>query len=244
MGSAEPVTTIVSCRMAGCGEPGCGEEACWAHNSPVPAAAMIQNFIGEPTNVASGQGFRPVSGIHVWTIPLDMPGRAEWLSADETIRAARFIFEKDRVRWIRARSALRSVLSNYVNQTPDALRFVYGANGKPGLAGIESGIEFNLSHAGDFGLIAVSDSGPVGIDIERIREGVDIAALLERLGETDLPDTVMELYHRWTRREARSKAVGGQLFTAPPVDVQAVDITAPEGYAASVAASDHRVAER
>src|ERR1700679_2116383 len=107
MGSAAPVTTIVSCW-----EAGCGEEACWAHNSPVPAAAMIQNFIGELTNVASGRAFRPVSGIHVWTIPLDTPGRAEWLSADEATRAARFVFEKDRVRWIRARSALRSVLSN------------------------------------------------------------------------------------------------------------------------------------
>ena len=167
----------------------------------------------------------------MWTIRLDVPARTEWLSADEAARAARFIFEKDRVRWICARSALRSVLSNYVGQTPDALRFVYGANGKPGL----NGIEFNLSHAGDFALIAVSDSGPVGIDIERIREGVDIASLLERLGETDLPDSVMELYHRWTRREARSKVVGGQLFVAPPADVLAVDIDAPEGYAASVA---------
>lgn len=171
----------------------------------------------------------------MWTIPLDVAERADWLSEDEAARAARFIFEKDRVRWIRARSALRSVLSNYVSRTPGALRFVYGENGKPGLSGIESGIEFNLSHAGDFALIAVSESAPVGIDIERVREGVDIAPLLERLGETDLPNTVMELYQRWTRREARSKAAGGQLFVAPPADIQAVDIAAPEGYAASVA---------
>lgn len=98
------------------------------------------------------------------------------------------------------------------------------------------GIEFNLSHAGDFAMIAVTETVPVGIDIERIRPEIEIAKLLDRLGETDLPQTIPELYARWTRREARTKAVGGQLFAAPTEDIHAVDLAAPEGYCAAVAA--------
>ena len=44
-----------------------------------------------------------------------------------------------------------------------------------------------------------------------------------------------DLYQAWTRREAKTKATGGALFDEPSADTCAVDITAPAGYAASVA---------
>ncbi|HYA16231.1 MAG TPA: hypothetical protein VEF06_02130 [Bryobacteraceae bacterium] len=171
------------------------------------------------------------STIDIWTISL-VEERPVLLSADEAERAARFRFESDRVRWARARSALRSILAGYRGEAPEALRFTYGEHGKPLL----TGIEFNLSHAGDFAVIAVTETVPVGIDIERIRPDIDIRKLLARLGETDLPESVHELYARWTRREARTKAVGGQLFVTPVDEIRAVDIEAPAGYSASVAA--------
>jgi 4'-phosphopantetheinyl transferase len=181
-----------------------------------------------------GESFRLTSDLRcpvdIWTISL-LEDRPAFLSPDEAERAARFRFESDRVRWIRARSALRSILAEYVNTAPDALRFTYGKNGKPGVAGIE----FNLSHAGDFAMIAVTEAVPVGVDIERIRPEVEIGKLLARLGETDLPEGVTELYGRWTRREARAKATGGQLFDAPADDVRAIDLAAPQGYSAAVA---------
>jgi 4'-phosphopantetheinyl transferase len=150
-------------------------------------------------------------------------------------RAKRFRSEKDRRYWMNARLTLRTILGACTGESPAALRFVCNENGKPALDS-RTGIDFNLSHAGDFALVAVSTSGPVGVDIERMRLDVEIAVLLRRLGETDLPETIPELYHRWTQREARSKAVGAQLFVAPPPGVYAVDIPAPDGYAASVAA--------
>jgi 4'-phosphopantetheinyl transferase len=170
------------------------------------------------------------STVDIWTISL-IEERSPFLSPDEEERAARFRFENDRVRWIRARSALRLVLSGYLASAPETLRFTYNENGKPALAGIE----FNLSHAGDFAMIAISESAPVGIDIERIRPEVEIRKLLERLGEIDLPYGVDELYARWTRREARTKAAGGQLFVAPADSIHAIDVAAPEGYSAAVA---------
>jgi 4'-phosphopantetheinyl transferase len=169
--------------------------------------------------------------VDLWTIPLREP-RPALLSEDEAERASRFRFEEDRVRWTRARSALRTILSRYAGDAPEALRFVYGAHGKPALS-LAADIEFNLSHAGDWALIAVAKSVPVGVDIERRRPNIDMAALLRRLGETVLPDT--DLYKAWTRREARSKAAGGALFDPTPPGICVVDLEAPEGYAATIA---------
>jgi 4'-phosphopantetheinyl transferase len=170
--------------------------------------------------------------VELWTIPLtrDWPSH---ISEDELARANRFKFEADRVRWIRARSALRMILSRYAGEDPGNLVFAYGKHGKPSIP--LSHVQFNLSHAGDWAIIAVSRSVPVGVDIERMRPNVEMAVLLRRLGETELPATEPELYQAWTRREAKSKAVGGALFDKPPGDVLAIDLTAPPGYAASVA---------
>ena len=172
----------------------------------------------------------------VWTIPLNKPNLtddAAILSQDEKARAARFRFEDDRIRWIRAHSALRQILGNLLNVSPTELVFAAGIHGKPTLVG-HPGTEFNLSHSGEYAMVAVSDCA-VGIDLERIRERVDMAALLRRLSEADLPDEIPGLYSRWTQREARSKAAGGELFAAPGSDIFALDIIAPEGYSASIA---------
>jgi 4'-phosphopantetheinyl transferase len=171
--------------------------------------------------------------VELWTIPLARPCPT-FLSENEEARASRFRFDEDRIRWIRARSSLRLILSKYAGCDPGALAFASGPHGKPALVPA-NGIEFNLSHAGDWAVIAVSRSIPVGVDIERLRLNVEMAALLHRLGEADLPDSDLDLYRRWTRREAKSKASGGALFDTPAADIHAVDIEAPAGYAGSVA---------
>ncbi len=171
--------------------------------------------------------------VDVWTVSLATPSPSH-LSDEETARASRFKFDDDRIRWTRARSALRVILSRYANEDPARLIFSYNPHGKPSLHPF-SDLEFNLSHAGDWAMIAVTRSVPVGVDIERIRPNVDMAPLLRRLGEPVSSGSQSDLYHLWTRREARSKAVGGALFDMPPEDVWAVDLRAPEGYAASLA---------
>jgi 4'-phosphopantetheinyl transferase len=180
--------------------------------------------------------------VDLWTVSLAHP-RPVHLSEDEVARANRFRFETDRVRWSRARSALRLVLSRYAGEDPDSLFFAYGKQGKPSLAPV-TGIEFNLSHSGDWAMIAVTREIPVGVDIERMRPEVEIGKLLQRLEETDLPETMPELYHTWTRREAKTKAVGGALFDKPSGDVRVIDAVAPDGYAASVALVEHTPAIR
>jgi 4'-phosphopantetheinyl transferase len=171
----------------------------------------------------------------VWTIALDEP-REVLLTEEEQARADRFRFERDRVHWSRARSALRAVLGRYLNAAPLEISFALGAHGKPSV----EGLEFNLSHAGGWAMIAVSEGAAVGIDLEAIRAKVDMGALLARIGETQLGGGVYEmpradLFQVWARREARTKAVGGPLMEIPVGDLRVVDLVAPEGFAAALA---------
>jgi 4'-phosphopantetheinyl transferase len=171
--------------------------------------------------------------VDIWIVELDTP-RPAVLTVEEQARAARFRFEADRRHWSNSRCALRAILSKYIGAPPEDIRFTFGPHGKPAT----EGIEFNLSHARNWAAIAVSYTIPVGIDIESIRDNVEIDKLLLRIGETQTHGTKEHLFHIWTRREARTKALGSPLMEIPPANVVATDIVAPAGFAASVALID------
>ena len=175
--------------------------------------------------------------MEVWLVSLENE-REIVLSEDEEIRAARFHFERDRVHWIRAHSALRLILAKLRGVGPLDLHFSIGSHGKPTLLD-GGGLEFNLSHAGSWAAIAVAHNVPVGVDIERIRENVDMAALLRRLGEISVAETSEELYRAWTRREATSKAAGGALFDRWDHDFGVRELNVPDGYCGTVALIGH-----
>jgi 4'-phosphopantetheinyl transferase len=175
--------------------------------------------------------------VDVWLVSLESDAETI-LSPDEEIRAARFRFEPDRARWTRARSALRLILSHSTGIPPEQIRFTLGPHGKPALAN-HTGVEFSLSHSGTWAMVAVTRGVPVGVDIERIRENVNMAALLRRLGETSLPAGQNDLFNAWTRREAMTKAVGGALLDTPTADLRTCPLEAPEGYSAALALIGH-----
>jgi len=168
--------------------------------------------------------------VDVWIVELDKP-RPAFLTPEELARAARFRFEADQRHWSHARCALRAILSRYVGTPPQDIQFTFGPHGKPAT----ERIEFNLSHARNWAAIAVSYAIPVGIDIEFIRDNVEIGKLLRRIGETQTRGPKEHLFQIWTRREARTKALGSPLMEIPPPHVVAADIVAPAGFAASVA---------
>jgi len=175
--------------------------------------------------------------VDVWLVSLEPDAALEQpnvLSPDEKLRGARFRFESDRNRWIRARTALRTILSEYTAIPPAEIQFAIGPHGKPAVA-TSSMTEFSLSHAGSWAMVAVTHNVPVGIDIERIRENVNMAALLRRLGVTDLPENKASQFHAWNRREAMTKAIGGPLLEAPAGNFGICDPGAPEGYSAALA---------
>jgi 4'-phosphopantetheinyl transferase len=165
----------------------------------------------------------PTRRIDVWKVRLDEPERAQQdtgvLSPDENARASRFHFEKDRVHFIRCRSALRCLLANYLAVNAAEICFDYATGGKPRLASDQNpcALEFNVSHSGSIALIATGSERRIGVDVERIRLDVDTNALAERFfsareraGIRALPDhsRVAGFFACWTRKEAFLKATG------------------------------------
>lgn len=145
------------------------------------------------------------------------------LSSAELGRAARFLRERDRRRFLAARCALRQRLAQHLGVSAGALRFVEGPEGKPFLADAPR-CHFNLSHSEDLALVGIGDRSELGVDIEVLRP-VDDAQPLARSHFTAAEfDAMMALDERaraaaflriWTRKEACLKALGTGLSIAP-----------------------------
>ena len=162
--------------------------------------------------------------IHVWRAALDsINRRAEILSPAERERAARFVYEIDRTRYINAHVALREILAQYLEEPADSIAFQTNEYGKPFL-GSDRTLHFNLAHSHAVALIAVARTFPVGVDIEWLREDFDVVQLahhyfarreIERVRAE--PERFFEI---WTRKEAFIKGIGmGVSFPLQEFDV-------------------------
>ena len=165
--------------------------------------------------------------VHVWSARLDcaepfLERLAATLSADETARANRFFFARDRSAFIAARGILRQLLASYLHRPPADLQFVYHSRGKPFLAPSAQGtpLEFNVAHSHGLALLAFSLDSPLGVDVEFVRSDFASEEIAERYFA---PQEVAELHSLppaqrpegffcgWTRKEAYVKALGDGL---------------------------------
>jgi 4'-phosphopantetheinyl transferase len=158
--------------------------------------------------------------VHVWTIFVDRfaPRRAEFeatLSPDERQRAARFVVEEPRLRFIIARGALRTILAGYLDVAPEDIQFAYGEHGKPSLP--DSDLRFNLSHSDNVILIGVTQNHDIGVDVEHIHAIPEMSimardnfSLYEQGTLFKAPEQEREraFFACWTRKEAYIKATG------------------------------------
>ncbi len=162
--------------------------------------------------------------VHVWRASLTVtPERVgaliRTLATDERTRAERFRFDRDRTRYIVARGLLRAIIGRYRDEEPGAIAFQYNAFGKPSLPD-EPGkdrIRFNVSHADDIALYAVTRNREVGVDIEGVRADMASERIAERFFSLQeivaLRGLDPALQHEaffacWTRKEAYIKARG------------------------------------
>ena len=175
----------------------------------------------------------------VWHARLDLDeaaldALAATLSDDERARAERFVFARDRSRFIAARGVLRRLLGARLGLAPSRLRFAYGAQGKPSLSqeSSEAQVSFSVAHSRDRALVAVASGAPIGADIEVLRPLPSAEAIAERVFSPDelaqlrsLPSQQREVafYLGWTRKEAYIKALGTGL--AHPLDAFSVSFT-------------------
>ncbi len=146
----------------------------------------------------------------------DIDAWAELLTPEERARAARFRQPDDRRRSILGRGLLRTMLGRRLDRAPGSLIFGANPHGKPTLADAD-GITFNVSHSGDYVLVAVGQAAAIGVDVERWRPGLDGAGVGRQVFTptelaliSDAPDaeTTFRFFRQWTFKEAVAKASG------------------------------------
>jgi 4'-phosphopantetheinyl transferase len=159
--------------------------------------------------------------VHVFAASLESaPGSSPecWgdLSADEQARANRYATPELRARYVMARGILRRLLSAYLPIAAREIVFGYGAHGKPHLVGTAR-LAFNVSHADDRAIYAVTADREVGIDIESTARAVDIDGVARTAFSPHECETLAALpaearraafFRLWTRKEAYIKTRG------------------------------------
>jgi 4'-phosphopantetheinyl transferase len=139
------------------------------------------------------------------------------LSEAERRRALRFARKADMRRFVIGRGRLRELLAPHIGQSPADLRFRANAFGKPLLDVTGPAPHFNLSHSGDWILVAIDEQAPVGVDVECVREEMAQIEQFHRVLSTEeqcwlaaQPASLRALAfaRTWVRKEAYVKALG------------------------------------
>jgi 4'-phosphopantetheinyl transferase len=191
---------------------------------------MISEWHTPPENLSLDQ-----NEIHVWRCFLDQPEQqidalVKTLTDDEVKRAERFHFQRDRLHFIAARGVLRMILGQYLGSDPGYVRFIYGRNGKPSLAGEkEPRLCFNVSHSRGLALYAFTYDRKIGVDVEYLDRERAIEHIVERFYSpteisafNSLPADKQHdaFFTYWTCKEAYLKAEGtGLSFGLDKVEI-------------------------
>ena len=190
------------------------------------------------------------SEIHVWRASLSadeatLRSLEATLADQERVRARRFIFARDRDRYVAARGVLRDLLGKYLRRAPESIEFVYGPYGKPDIASAASRpeIRFNLSHSHGLVVVAIGREREVGIDVELIRPDFASEAIAERYFSAEEIDELSKLpaelrtegfFLCWTRKEAYIKAKGDGL----QIPLDSFDVSLSPGRPATLSSVD------
>jgi len=162
-----------------------------------------------------------MSLVELWVCRLDHPAELAasnlpLLSTDELDRADRFAFDHLRNDYISARGLTRRILASRTGIDPRLICFGYEARGKPFLESYPEW-HFNVSHSKTLMVCAVTKAGPIGVDIEHVRDIADASGIAESFFCADearalalLPPPLRAraFFECWTRKEAFLKATG------------------------------------
>jgi len=171
--------------------------------------------------------YKEVGPVEVYHVDLSPgSGREEaslaWLDESELVRWHRAGHPAPRRRFALCRAALRAVLCEQVGCANESLAFGFAKQGKPFamVDGCSHPVSFNVSHSGSHGLIAVTSTGRLGVDVEErvLRRRLEaliqgVCSPLEKaelasLGELQRGHAFLRF---WTVKEALIKAEGRAL---------------------------------
>ncbi|APU22285.1 MarR family transcriptional regulator [Actinoalloteichus sp. GBA129-24] len=167
-----------------------------------------------------------------WATTADVGDTATGLfDVEETGRYHALRRVEDRRRYLLGRALVRTLLAVHTGLPAGELRFARhcghcgGPHGKPRAVGPGDGLEFSLAYAGEWAVLALSTSAPIGIDAEPPTSGRHWGPLMDsalapreraRVDEAEPADRAELVTGYWTRKEAVLKAVGVGL--AMPMD--------------------------
>lgn len=162
-----------------------------------------------------------VTVVHVDAAPhaANESAAVRWLDRQELSRLDRFRVPGAGRRFALCRSALRAVLSSLLRCGNSQISFPTGAHGKPfaTVCGEPAPVDLNVSHSGNHGLIAISENGRVGVDVEERAPRRHLKGLIETVMDPEeraelsaLSGTAQlhQFLRIWTFKEALLKASG------------------------------------
>jgi 4'-phosphopantetheinyl transferase len=178
----------------------------------------------------------PAPGTRLWwcvlrATPAQVRSWTDVLSAAEQTRANRFGSPLLRTRYLTGRTALRCVLANRLGLQPAQVPIVRGVRGRPRLDRHDQ-LDFNVSHTDDVALIGLTDSGRIGVDVERCDRTINVQGISRKfltgnerasLAAMDADTARRTVLTLWTCKEAMSKATGDALsapFSRIDVDLR------------------------
>ena len=151
--------------------------------------------------------------------PEDLNSFYHFLSDQELERSKRFRKHSDKRTYVIVHALINKKLAELLNKDIKSIKINYFNNQKPNVDGIN--IDFNLSHSTDYFAFAISthENIFVGIDIEEIRENLEIKPIINNyfhkneiryLSNNHLNQVLkhQKFYEIWTRKEALLKMLG------------------------------------
>lgn len=163
--------------------------------------------------------------VQLWRVNLDASGTLAGrggLTASDLERAERMATATLGRRFLASRCAMYHLVAEALGRAPDTIRLSTGQFGKPEL--VDGALHFNLSHSGAEALVGLSRSMAIGVDVERVRDVHNAAAIVQehfapseraewgRMREAARARAFLEC---WTRKEACLKALGTGIAISP-----------------------------
>lgn len=162
--------------------------------------------------------------IHIWNYSLEpnenlAESYFEKLSEDEKSKAKKIIIKEVKYRSILSKVITRNILSKYLDKEFNLINYYYNEFGKPILSSDINhlNLDFNNSHSGNLGVMAITKKKPIGIDVEQVIELKNLDELINHiftdneineLYRLNQIDKTLMFYKIWTAKEAFVKAIG------------------------------------
>ena len=195
-----------------------------------------------------------------WLFPLSQPEEiidelSSYLTNNELAQANSFGKPELRIKFLVRRGMLRHLMGQLLQRQPEDIQFQSEPFGKPVVIG--EPIHFSASSSNDYGIVAFSLDGAVGVDIEHhnsilISDDFALYTDSETAALRQAKETPELFFRIWARKEACVKATGqGIRYQLRDLDVLPYnsdscivhapnpilirDLIGPEGYSCALA---------